>query len=86
LPTISRFYGVVIRMYHNEHSPPHFHAAYGDSEAAISIEHLEVLVGVLPPRALVLVLDWAKLHQQELKEDWELCRSKEQPKKIPPLD
>ncbi len=86
MPTISRFYGVVIRMYHNEHLPPHFHAVYGDSEVAISIEQLEVLVGTLPRRALVLVLDWAALHQRELMEDWELCRSKEHPKKIAPLD
>ena len=86
MPTISRFYGVIIRMFHNEHAPPHFHAQYGESAAAISIEELEVIAGALPRRALVLVLDWAALHQRELKEDWELCRNKEQPKKITPLD
>jgi uncharacterized protein DUF4160 len=85
MPTISRFYGVVIRMFHNEHAPPHFHAEYAGSVAAISIDELEVIAGVLPRRALVLVLDWAALHQQELMENWKLCLSKEQPKKIMPL-
>ena len=85
MPEISRFYGVVIRIFHNEHPPPHFHAEYADSLASISIETLDVLVGSLPRRALVLVLDWAALHQQELREDWELCLRKEQPKKIQPL-
>lgn len=73
-------------MFHNEHAPPHFHAEYGGAAAAISIEELEVLAGTLPRRALVLVLDWAALHQRELMEDWELCHRKEQPKKIAPLD
>ena len=86
MPEISRFYGVVIRIFHNEHPPAHFHAEYAGSAASISIETLEVLVGWLPRRALVLVLDWAALHQQELKEDWELCLRKERPKKIQPLD
>jgi len=49
---------VIIRIFHNEHSPSHFHAEYAGSNASISIETLEVLVGSLPRRALVLVLDW----------------------------
>jgi hypothetical protein len=85
LPTISRFYGVVIRMFHNDHAPPHFHAEYAEAVAAISIERLEVIAGMLPPRALLLVLDWAELHKQELLENWELCLSKKQPNKIQPL-
>jgi len=73
-------------MFHNEHPPPHFHAEYAGSMVEVTIETLEVLAGSLPRRALVLVLDWGALHQQELREDWELCRRKEQPKKIQPLD
>lgn len=53
--------------------------------AAISINEMKVLAGTLPPRALVLVLDWAAIHQQELQENWELCLSKKPPNKIPPL-
>lgn len=86
MPTISRFYGIVIRMFFNEHAPPHFHAEYGDDTAAITIETLSILSGELPRRALVLVLDWAALHRAELREDWELCRQHQQPNKIQPLD
>jgi hypothetical protein len=63
MPTISIFYGIVIQMFWNEHSPPHFHALYGEHEALIDIKKLEVLRGSLPRRALNLVLDWAELHQ-----------------------
>lgn len=86
MPTISRFYGIVIRMFFNEHTPPHFHADYGEETAAIAIETLTILSGELPRRALVLVLDWAAVHRAELMEDWELCRQHQQPKRIPPLD
>lgn len=86
MPEISRFYGVIIRIFHNEHPPPHFHAEYAGSAAAISIETFELVVGTLPRRAMVLVLDWAALHKQELRENWELCLRKEQPKRIQPLD
>jgi uncharacterized protein DUF4160 len=85
LPTISRFYGVVIRMFYDDHAPPHFHADYAGNVAAISIERLEVIAGTLPPRALVLVLDWAALHKKELQENWDLCLHKKQPNQIQPL-
>ena len=51
LPTISTFYGIVIRMFFNDHSPPHFHARYGEFEATVDIEKLAVLEGDLPGRA-----------------------------------
>lgn len=62
LPTISMFFGILIRMYFNDHAPPHFHAHYNEHEAVIAIESLAVLEGALPRRALGLVLDWAELH------------------------
>ena len=85
MPTISTFYGVAIRMYWADHAPPHFHAIYGGDEALISIRSLKVLRGTLPPRALELTLEWAALYRQELLEDWDLCATKQTPKKIPPL-
>ena len=85
MPTISFFYGILIRMYYNDHGPPHFHALYGEHEATIEIEELKVLEGELPRRALDLVLDWAELHQDELRENWRLARAKDVPKKIAPL-
>ncbi len=62
MPTISFFYGILIRMYYNDHDPPHFHALYGEFQATVAIEELRVLEGELPRRALDLVLDWAELH------------------------
>jgi hypothetical protein len=56
MPTISAFYGILIRMFFNDHAPPHFHARYGEFEATIDIDTLEVLEGKLPPRALSLAL------------------------------
>ena len=66
MPTLSIFFGIVIRMYYDDHPPPHFHAIYGAHEAKIGIETLELIEGKLPRRALGLVLDWAELHRQEL--------------------
>ncbi len=85
MPTISAFYGILIRMYFDDHAPPHFHAAYGEFEAAIDIHALSVIRGSLPRRALQLALDWAELHQAELAADWELCVAKQAPKLIEPL-
>ncbi len=85
MPTISQFYGILIRMFFSEHAPPHFHASYGDSQATIDITALRILQGSLPRRAQELVLDWAELHQGELLENWRLCAEKQPPKKIDPL-
>ena len=65
MPEISRFLGIVIRMYFLDHDPPHFHAAYAGAEAQIRIRPLGVLGGTLPPRALALVVEWASLHEIE---------------------
>jgi hypothetical protein len=62
MPTVSVFYGIIIRMFFDEHSPPHFHAQYGEFKATIGIRELGILTGSLPRRALELVLDWAELH------------------------
>jgi hypothetical protein len=86
MPAISFFFGIFIRMYFNDHPPPHFHAEYNEHKAVIDIERLEIMEGSLPRRALSLVLDWAELHRAELLADWELCRTKRQPLKIAPLE
>jgi hypothetical protein len=85
MPVISAFYGILIKMFFNDHAPSHFHAEYAEFKATIDIERLEVIEGNLPRRALELVLDWAELHQAELLNDWNLCLAKQQPKKIDPL-
>ena len=85
MPTISIFYGLVIRMYFNDHAPPHFHVQYAEFKATVSIQTLTLASGKLPRRAQMLVLDWAELHQAELLEDWQLCMDKQQPRQIAPL-
>jgi hypothetical protein len=86
VPEISRFFGIVIQMFYDDHSPPHFHARYGRCQAVISVPGLSVLTGSLPPRALGLVMEWASLHRDELGENWVLARDKAPLKAIPPLE
>jgi hypothetical protein len=86
MPTISMFFGIFIRMFYDDHVPPHFHAEYGEFKAKITIDTLEILEGYLPNRALGLVLEWAVMHRNELRDDWELCVNRQQPKKISPLE
>jgi len=86
MPTISIFYGIMIQMFWDDHAPPHFHALYGEYEAIININSLEIIKGFMPKRALALVLEWATEHQIELLEDWKLCVQHQLPKKIAPLE
>ena len=85
MPTISRFYGILIQMYFGDHVPPHFHALYAEFEALIDIQTLEVIRGSLPNRAMALVLEWALQHREALWQNWELCVQNQQPMKILPL-
>lgn len=86
MPEISRFFGIVIKMFYNDHLPAHFHAEYGEFEALIEIETLDVYRGTLPRRALVLVLEWATMHRHELREDWQLAQSGKRLQPIAPLE
>ncbi len=85
VPEISRFFGIIIAMFYNDHSPAHFHARYGSERAIIAIESLTVLEGKLSPRVLGLVMEWAAIHQGELLEDWNLARALAPLKPIEPL-
>lgn len=85
MPEISRFFGIVIKMYWDEHNPPHFHAFYGEEQVLIDINALSVFAGRLSPRALGLVIEWATVHQQELIEDWRRAEGKSPLEKIAPL-
>ena len=86
MPTISRFYGILIRMYHKGHAPPHFHAWYGDHDASIRIADFEVMEGRLPTTALKLVKQWAADHQSELVRNWDLASDLRPLLPIEPLD
>ncbi len=71
MPEISRFYGIIIAMFFDDHNPPHFHARYAGEKVAIEIESLRILEGHLLPRALGLVIEWAAQHRNELLNNWE---------------
>ncbi len=85
VPTISRVYGIVIRMYFADHAPPHFHAIYAGQEAVIAIATGEILRGALPDRALRLVREWASIHRDELAANWQRTQVPKQPAPIAPL-
>ena len=72
MPVISRFYGILIKMYfsQSEHGVPHFHAVYGEFNGVFSIETLELMEGDLPLRSQKLVKEWAALYQSELLQMW----------------
>lgn len=86
MPEISRFFGIVIAMYYNDHPPPHFHVRYGQQKAIVSIQSLTVLEGKLSPRLLGLVIEWAALHQSELLQNWQMARQNEPLTKVEPLE
>jgi hypothetical protein len=85
MPQISYFLGIVIKMFYRDHNPPHFHAEYAEYEALIDIQKLELWSGYLPPRVLGLVIEWAAMHQNELKNNWESARKQETLIAIEPL-
>lgn len=85
MPEISRFLGIVVRIYYKEHAPPHFHAEYGDYEVTIDIQ-TGVVTGKFPRRALGAVLEWYVLHKDELVADWQLASANEPLQKIQPLE
>jgi len=85
VPEICRFYGIVIKIFFDDHNPPHFHAEYGSAEVLLDINSLAIVGGELPPRALGLVAEWATLHQEELRACWVRAKNLESPGKIEPL-
>lgn len=86
MPEISRFYGIVIRMYYDEPPPPHFHVYYQDAQATLRIETLDLVRGHLPRRALALVLEWALAHRSELRDNWQRAERGEPVATVAPLE
>jgi hypothetical protein len=86
MPRISEFFGIIITMYYNDHSPSHFHARYSGYEATILLDTLEIYEGNLPARCLAIVVEWASLHRDELYANWELARRGRPLRKIKPLE
>jgi hypothetical protein len=85
MPTISRFHGITIAMYFDDHGFPHFHARHADGAAKVRIDQIEVIDSSLATRQLRLVLAWAELHHDELLENWQRARRGETMREIEPL-
>lgn len=86
MPEISRFFGIVIRMFYDDHNPPHLHAEYKGNKALFDF-HGNILRGDLGSRTGIrLVREWIDLHAAELEENWDLARAGREIKKIAPLD
>ncbi len=85
MPAVSRFFGIVIAMYFDDHGVPHFHARHSQGSAKIRIDTLEPLDSTLDRRQLRLVLAWAELHHDELVENWRRARAGETLVEIDPL-
>jgi uncharacterized protein DUF4160 len=85
MPEVSRFYGIIIRLYYRDHPPSHFHAIYGEHEALIEIETGNIYQGFLPRTAYELVNQWRLLHLQELQDDWNRARGQQPLLPIEPL-
>lgn len=86
MPTISIFFGIVIRMYYDDYAPAHFHAHYGEHAALVEIETLRTLRGHLPRRAMAMVPEWAGEHRAELMVNWRRAQAHEPLDPIPPLE
>ena len=89
MPEISRFFGIIIRMYWEANAPhhrSHFHAYYQDEVAIYSIDSIELIAGSLPRRQRRLVEAWAELHQQELMDDWHRLQAGQSPLPVQPLE
>ena len=86
MPEISRFFGIVIAMYYNDHDPPHFHVRYGSQTARFEVANLRMIDGDISPRVRGLVVEWASRHHQELQREWDLARRGEPLFPIPPLE
>ncbi len=85
MPEISRFFGIVISMFYDEHGVPHFHASYGEHIASVEVDS-GLIRGSLPPRVAGLVLEWRAKHVAELLENWARARSGQPLTRVPPLE
>ena len=86
MPEISRFLGIVIKMFYDDHNPPHFHVEYGEYKASIRISDFALVDGKLPSKIHGLVIEWSSMHQSELIKDWELARESQPLFRIDPLE
>ena len=85
MPEISRFFGIVVAMYYDDHPPPHVHVRYGEHRAILEIGTAAVLFGDLPHRVVGMVVEWVALHRAELEKNWDNMRAGQWLDTIAPL-
>lgn len=85
VPRVSAFHGLIIAMYYEEHGLPHFHVRYAEHDASIELDEFVILQGSLPAKKLSLVREWAALHRDELRINWERARDERPLIAIDPL-
>jgi len=85
MPTISIFFGLIVRMYYKDHQPPHIHVQYQSNNAVIDILTGNITEGKLSTPQLRYIQAWVEIHRDDLLADWELCRNGENPFRIDPL-
>jgi hypothetical protein len=85
MPELARFYGIVVQVYYGDHPPAHFHVQYSGHSAKIDVESLALIEGELPARAKGLVIEWATLHRDELREAFNKAANLQKPAGIDPL-
>jgi hypothetical protein len=86
MPILSVFFGIIIRMWHDDHPPPHIHASYQGFEALIDIRTGQILEGYLPKKAAKIIKEWCLAHQYELNKNWEKAQQFEPLERIPGAD
>lgn len=86
MPEICRFLGIIIKMFYDEHNPPHFHVEYAEYRASIRINDFALLEGCLPPKIHGLVIEWASSRKDDLIKEWDLARNSKPLVKIKPLE
>ena len=86
MPTISMFFGIIVSMYFGDHAPPHIHIKYGEYNASMTIETLQILEGKLPRRVHAMVLEWMALHRSELWVNWQRAQDGLSLNQIEPLE
>ena len=86
MPIISTFFGIVVRVFHDDHEPPHVHVQYGEHKAVVEIATGRILAGRLPPRVRRILLEWLRLRRNEVVKAWTIAREQRIPPRVRPLE
>lgn len=86
MPIIATFLGIIVRVYHDDHNPPHVHVQYGEYEAIVEISSGRLLCGRLPVRVKRLLTEWLRVRREDIMKAWQLARQNRVPPRVRPLE